>query len=134
MVSDADGPSEPLRRDPRLREDEAVAVRRREIEQHLVALVTPALVDEHRLAPGGPHSPALARVLAYLRQAPTEGKLAIHAPRAGGMRILRLSGSQGVPHEDLGPAGVDGPCAEDAAAHDVFLRRLRALGADPGAP
>jgi hypothetical protein len=136
-------------RGPQSREQEAVGVRRREIERQLSDLVTPELVDEHRRSPAGHHPPALAHVLAYLRQAPTEGKLALFSPRAAPLRILRLSGIQGKPHEDLGPAGArpddgaggmsDDVC-EDDAAHDVFLRRLRALGADqlpdrrPGRP
>jgi hypothetical protein len=118
-------------RGPTRREEEAVGVRRREIERRLLDLLTPELVDEHRRNPGGHHSPALAHVLAYLRQAPVGGKLAVFSPRAGPLRILRLSGTQGKPHEDLGPVGV-GPdgVTEDMAAHEVFLRRLRALGLD----
>ncbi len=121
------------------REEEAVTVRRHEIERQLAGLVTAELVDEHRRSPGGHHSPVLAHVLAYLRQAPTAGKLALVSPRAAPLRVLRLSGVQGEPHEDLGPAaspGGDGrseddAAAEDVAAHDVFLRRLRALGGNP---
>ncbi|HTX62880.1 MAG TPA: hypothetical protein VMD28_04540 [Acidimicrobiales bacterium] len=118
-------------RGPESREKEAHDVRRREIERQLLDLLTPELVEEHRRSPVGRHSPALAQVLAYLRQMPTEGKLAIYSPRAAPLRVLRLSGVQGKPHDDLGPAGAqpDG-VAEDVAAHDVFLRRLRALGAD----
>ena len=115
-------------RGPRSREEEAVGVRRREIERQLVDLLSPELVDEHSRIPGGPHSPTLAHVLAYLRQAPTEGKLAIYSPNGAPLRILRLSGIQGKPHEDLGSAGAEpGGVPEDVAAHDVFVRRLRAL-------
>lgn len=136
----------PAARGPRAREEEALAVRRREIEGHLAALVTPALVDEHRRSPAGRHSPDLGQVLAYLRQVPTRGKLALRKPAAGPLRILRLSGTPGVPHDDLGPAvtaetrgraGAPGEAAaedapaEDAAAHEVFERRIRALGAHP---
>ena len=115
-------------RGPRAREEEALGVRRREIERRLAGLITPDLVDEHRRSPGGRHSPALAHVLAYLRQAPTEGKLAILSPPRELPRILRLSGVQGKPHEDLGTSTRGDGTPDGAAAHDVFVRRVEALG------
>lgn len=99
-------------------------VRRREIEQALLDLVGPDLVEEHRRTPVGHHSPELSHLLAYLRQAPTEGKLAVLDRHDGVFRIVRLSGSPGVPHVEHGPAVSGG---EDAAVHEVFRIRLDEL-------
>ncbi len=123
---------------PRLRDRtaEAVAARRREIERGLAELVTPELVEEHRRQPVGRHSPALAWVLAYFRQAPTDGKLVVHARRpddasAGPgplpFSLLRLSGRPGVPHE---PAAGEGFATEHDALHAAFLDRVAELGGD----
>lgn len=122
--------------DPRMRDRtaEAVAARRREIERGLAELVTPELVEEHRCQPVGRHSPALAWVLAYFRQAPAAGKLVVHAHRPDGagaeplpFSLLRLSGRPGVPHE---PASGEGFATEDEALHAAFLDRVAELGGD----
>ncbi len=88
----------------------------------LRALVSPELVAEHAARPVGHHSPALAQLLAVFRQAPVAGKLALYAPEPGARwQIIRLSGSQGVPHDMSDSARFSS--LEDAL-HEVFLRRL----------
>ena len=107
----------------------AVSARHAEIVAGLAALVTDETVEEHRREPAGHHSPALAQVLAYLRQAPTAGKLAAHAVDPGRQwQVVRLSGEPGVPHDLSDP---DRFGSEDAVAHEVFLRRLAELGLRP---
>lgn len=126
------GPSASARYRYRDRTAEAVAARRREIERALAELVTPEVVEEHRRRPMGRHSPALAWLLAYFRQAPTSGKLAVHADAPGPSRplaLLRLSGAQGVPHEELAGERYG---SEEEALHAVFLRRLREHGMTAG--
>jgi branched-chain amino acid transport system permease protein len=115
-------------------EAQAEAARRREIAAGLAQLATAEVIDEHRRRPAGRHSPGLALLLAYFRQAPTPGKLALldgHGEsRARGERrfeLLELSGEQGRAHRLL-----DGAVPhEEAAAHEVFLRRLESIGVDP---
>jgi branched-chain amino acid transport system permease protein len=104
----------------------AVEARRREIRAGLEAILTPDVVDEHRRQPRGRHSPALALVLAYLRQAPVAGKLVAYASVPGlEWRILRLSGQPGVPPDASDPRTFD---SEDQVAHEIFLIRLDELG------
>jgi|GEM_PF-750031 len=108
------------------REAEVTAVRLDEIRGRLASLVTAELVDEHRRQPIGHHSPDLAEVLVYFRQAPTAGKLAAVATEPGRQwQVVRLSGTPGVPHDLDDPARFD---SVDAVSHDVFLRRLAELG------
>jgi branched-chain amino acid transport system permease protein len=108
------------------RESEARSVFDANLRERLIALVTPDLVEEHRRNPVGHHSPALAVVLAALRQAPTRGKLALLAIEPGRQwMIMRLSGQPGVAHDLSDPARFSD---ENVALHEVFLRRLGELG------
>jgi branched-chain amino acid transport system permease protein len=92
----------------------------------LAAIVSAQLVEEHRTAPVGDHSPALTAVLTALRQAPVAGKLALLETKVGEeWMIIRLSGERGVPHDLSDTARYT---TLDAALHAVFLRRLAALG------
>ena len=110
----------------------AVAARRAEIVHGLAPLVTDELVEEHRRRPVGHHSPALAQVLAYLRQAPTAGKLAAYAVEPGrSWQVVRLSGVPGRPHDLSDPARF---ASEAEVGHEIFLRRLAELGLRPGDP
>lgn len=105
---------------------QAIAARRCEIRGILEAIITAEVVEEHRQLPRGQHSPALALILAYLRQAPTAGKLVAYAIVPGRQwRILRLSGEQGVPHDASDSRIFD---SEDKVAHEIFLTRLDELG------
>lgn len=98
------------------------------IRDDLRRLVTARVIEEHRRRPTGRHSPALAQVLAFLRQRPIEGKLAVLATLPGQQwLIIRLSGVPGVPHQpvDGGPYRSEGE-----ALHAVFLRRLADMGVE----
>lgn len=106
------------------REPEARQVFEETVRSYLRALVTPDLVEEHRRQPVGHHSPALAQVLAYFRQQPTPGKLAVLASVPGQRwDVIRLGGL-GAPHEVV----ETGFQREDDALHAVFLRRLSEAG------
>lgn len=106
-------------------------VRLREIRSSLASLVTPAIVEEHRRQPTGHHSPALALVLSFFRQAPVESKWAVYASVPGRQwQVVRLSGVPGVPPDDGDPARF---ASEDAASHEIFLRRLEEFGPRPPA-
>jgi branched-chain amino acid transport system permease protein len=111
------------------REPEARAHFEASVRQRLAELVDAALIEEHRRSPIGTHTPALARVLAYLRQAPVAAKLVLHAvePRRR-WTVLRLSGVPGVAHERIDDRVFDDRAE---AEHAVFLARLAALGALP---
>lgn len=114
---------------PADRQAAAVEARRAEIVALLAPLVTDEVVEEHRLRPVGHHSPALAQILAYLRQAPTAGKLAAYAVVPGRQwQVARLSGVPGRPHDLSDPARFG---SEAAVGHEVFLRRLAELGLRP---
>ena len=107
-------------------ESAALAQRREEIESNLVALVSQRLVEEYRDHARGRHSPALAQILSYFRQAPTVGKLALLSPDGGGAwRIVALSGDQ-IHHHEILELDL---ASEDEAAQEVFIRRLCHIGA-----
>ena len=107
-------------------EERALELRGSEIREILEATITAKVVEEHRQAPKGRHSPALAFILAYLRQTPIRGKLVAYASIPGReWRILRLSGQPGVPPDASDPRTFD---SEDQVAHEIFLTRLDELG------
>jgi hypothetical protein len=107
-------------------EGRALEVRGSEIRAILEMTVTAEVVEEHRHSPKGRHSPALALVLACLRQTPISGKLVAYASIPGReWRILRLSGQPGVPPDASDPRTFD---SEDQVAHEIFLTRLDELG------
>lgn len=66
--------------------------------EHLKTLVTPEVIEEHRLSPLGQHSEPLERLLIYFRQQPNAGKYVIHAVKSyRDYRLVVLSGKRGVP-------------------------------------
>jgi branched-chain amino acid transport system permease protein len=93
------------------------------------ALVDGALVEEHRLAPRGPHSDRLARVLRYFRSRPIPGKeIVLEVQPWREYRIGLLTGEPGRAAEPLGEAyGSD-----DEALHAIFLRRVERLRSAAG--
>lgn len=98
----------------------------------LAALVTPDVVAEHAAHPVGDPSPALAVVLAAMRQSTTAGKLALLETVVDReWAIVRLSGVPGIPHRIEGSERYR---SHDAALHAVFIRRLDEMGLGRGAP
>lgn len=84
--------------------------------------ITPELIEEHRRAPLGPHSDALARVLNYFRRGPVPGKYGIAtAGPFGPYRIVRLTGQRG-----RRPQAADDTLYDsmEEVYHAVFLKRL----------
>lgn len=97
----------------------------RKHRRRIAELVTDELVAEHAHDPLGPHSDTLSRVLAYLRRAPIAGKLVIVATRPWEeYRLAELTGVRGQPARLVDDATFT---TEEAAMHEVFLRRVRAL-------
>jgi branched-chain amino acid transport system permease protein len=97
-----------------------------ELRTRLRALVTPEIVAEHARAPFGPHSDALARIENYFRRSPTTGKYIVIAVEPwSDYRIGTLSGVRGESARVLPDS--DRYLTESAAAHGIFLRRVRDL-------
>jgi len=89
-------------------------------------LVTPALIEEHRSNPRGPHGAALQLVLNYVRgpAVPVEGKAFAYQRSPGDFRI-------GVMTARGEPAGIfndQAYASELEAQHAAFMHRLRAYG------
>ena len=106
---------------------QSIAVRRFDgrLRHELKALVTDALIEEHRTTHGQRRSDALERVLAFFRRAAVADKYAILAVRPfAEYRIIALSGRRGVP-----PRAVDDQmfATPEEALHGVFLRRIQDL-------
>jgi hypothetical protein len=99
------------------------------VRDRLAMLVTPELVAEHRARPFGPHSPALAEVLDFLRRnpAPDVPRYVVLDTGRGfrvGVRPAVRGGSVGRAGDEVFPDG-------GAAEHGVFLRRLADYGLLP---
>jgi len=93
--------------------------------EFLKTLVTPDIIEEHRLAPQGQHSEALERLLIYFRSQPQPDKYAITALQtAKGYRIVALSGHRGVAPRVVEDKVYRSPAE---AYHGVFLRRTQDL-------
>lgn len=91
----------------------------------LKPLVTPGVLEEHRLCPRGQHSDALMRLLNYFRVAGLEDKYALLAEVPfQRYKIIAISGVRGVP-----PRMVDDKTygSVDEAYHAVFLKRCQDL-------
>jgi branched-chain amino acid transport system permease protein len=106
-----------------------IAYRRfdRRLRDRLKALITPELLEEHKGAPLGPHSDALARVLNYFRRGEMPDKYAIlqdGPPEGWTYTVMALSGEPGKP-----PRVVDDRVYQtrDEAYHAVFLLRVNDL-------
>jgi hypothetical protein len=96
------------------------------IARQVARRLTPELIEEHRRAPFGPHSPDLALVVDVLRRngGQLEGKLVV-VDRGGGYALARLVGRRG---EAVGDPFPDGYESRPAAEHAVFVARLVDLG------
>ncbi len=92
---------------------------------HLKKLVTPEVIEEHRVTLNGQHSEALERLLIYFRTRPQEEKYAIMAVELfKGYRIVALSGHRGVAPRVVEDKIYPTP---DEACHGVFMRRVQDL-------
>lgn len=112
-----------------IHDKQAIAERRfdKRLRERLKAMITPELIEEHRLAPLGPHSDSLARVLNYFRRGEMPDKYAIlqeGPPEAWTYSVMALSGEPGKP-----PRVVDDRryATRDEAYHAVFLLRVNDL-------
>ncbi len=89
-------------------------------------LVTPALIEEHRRNPRGPHGAALQLVLNYVRgpAVPVVGKAFAYQRSPGDFRIgvMTARGEPAAIFEDQAYT------SELEAQHAAFLYRLRAYG------
>lgn len=96
------------------------------LRDRLKSLVTPELIEEHRLKPLGQHSDALDRVLNYFRRGDMADKYAIlrHSDNYDSYQVVALSGARGAP-----PRIVDDRTYHsiDEAYHAVFLLRVNDL-------
>lgn len=110
-----------------IRDKDQIYFRRfdKKLRDHLKTLVTPELIEEHRLKPLGQHSDALERVLNYFRAAGGENKYVLYEMKANReYKIIVTTGKKGVP-----PREVDGVVYtnKDEALHAVFLKRVQDL-------
>ena len=95
------------------------------LRQELKALITDALIEDHRATPHSRRSDNLERVLNYFRAAPTAEKYAVLMVKPfAEYRIVAMSGRRGVP-----PRMVDDQVftTPEAADHGVFLKRVQDL-------
>ena len=112
---------------PDIRDKSSIYQRRFDNAQreHLKALITDDLIEEHRRNPTGLHSENLERVMLYFRKRDLTGKYCVYAIEPfKKYRIVALSGLPGVP-----PRVVDDRIYStiDDAYHAVFLRRVNDL-------
>lgn len=86
------------------------------------ALITDALIAEHRKQPRGQHSDALARVLNYFRRAPLTRKYVVlcTVPHVE-WKLAELSGVRGDPPRVIDDRSF---ASEPEALHAVFLQRI----------
>ena len=95
------------------------------LRDHLKTLISPELIEEHRLKPLGQHSDPLERVLNYFRSASGENKYVLYEMKANTeYKIIVTTGQKGIPPRDL-----DGTIYTDKndALHAVFLKRVQDL-------
>lgn len=95
------------------------------------ALIDDALIEEHRLAPRGPHSDRLARVLRFFRSQPIPGKLIVIEEIP--WQRYRIGVLTGIPGRAATPLD-DSYASYDEALHAIFLRRVDELRRGGDAP
>lgn len=104
-----------------------IALRRydKRSRDHLKTLITPEVIEEHRLKPKGQHSDPLMRLLAYFRMQSVVNKYALRSDETlARYSLIALSGVRGV-----APRSVDDktyPTLPEAV-HAVFLKRCQDL-------
>ncbi|WP_342709834.1 hypothetical protein AAFG13_36265 [Bradyrhizobium sp. B124] len=93
--------------------------------EFLRTLVTPEVIEEHRLSPLGQHTEPLDRLLVYFNRRPLAQRYAIVTVRPfEAYRVVILSGQRGVP-----PKEVDEKIytSHTEAQHAVFMRNVQDL-------
>jgi branched-chain amino acid transport system permease protein len=111
-----------------IHDKQAIYYRRfdKRLRDRLKAMITPNLIEEHRLKPLGQHSDTLARVLNYFRRGEVADKYAImrQPGQFHAYKIVAFSGVRGAP-----PRLVDDRVYNDIneAYHAVFLLRVNDL-------
>jgi hypothetical protein len=101
------------------------------LERRVRGLVTEALVAEHRAAPFGPHSPALAEVMHFLRRNPSPGVPRYVVHRRGDPPRYRVGLKPDRPGGPMPLVGETDYATREEAEHEVFLRRLEFYGLRP---
>lgn len=96
------------------------------LRARLRALVSDAVIEEHRRKPLGQHSDALDRLLNYFRRGGLAGKYGLFQPDPAreAYHIVVFSGARGTPSQ------VDRStlyASRDEGYHAVFLRRIADL-------
>lgn len=95
------------------------------LRDHLKTLISPELIEEHRLKPLGQHSDRLERVLNYFRMAGGENKYVLYEMQTGtAYKIIATTGIKGTPPRDVDDVVFTN---KDDALHAVFLRRVQDL-------
>ena len=95
------------------------------LREDLKKMVTPELIEEHRVKPLGQHSDSLERVLNYFRRAGGENKYVLYEISPGiEYKVVATTGIRG-----LLPRDVDDVVYTDKneALHAVFLKRVQDL-------
>ncbi|RQO63528.1 branched-chain amino acid ABC transporter permease [Paucibacter sp. KBW04] len=92
----------------------------------LKRLITPAVLEEHRVLPWGQHAEDLTRLLHYFRFAAITDKYALMSEKKAfkRYRLIALSGQRGVPPRLVDDKHYD---SIEAATHAVFLKRCQDL-------
>ncbi|GAB6903311.1 amidase family protein [Kineosporia succinea] len=100
--------------------------------EHVRPLVTEDLLEEHRKSPLEVTNPALRHLLEQIAQAPTTDDLAVLTLKPGeSYQVIRRAVLRGFPH-DL--SDIRRYPTEEAALHEILLRRLASLGLRPRVP
>ena len=107
------------------RQHQVYAVFNARLKAEIRALVTPALIAEHRARPLGPYSDALGRVVNFFRRPPRYGLYSSRPMRE--WQIIALPIEPGSPPRPLEDTRYQ---SEADAIHAVFLRHIAALSAE----
>lgn len=99
------------------------------LRDRLLAADLDRLLAEHRAAPFGPHGDDLARLLAYLRGAETDGKLVIYALARDRRWALARIGAVGRSEGSLAVDRSQTYESLDEAEHAALLARVANLRA-----
>ena len=95
------------------------------LRDHLKTLVTPEVIEEHRLKPLGQHSDSLERILNYFRGAGGENKYVLYEMKPGvEYKVIATTGVKGTPPRDVDDVVHTN---KNDVLHAVFLKRIQDL-------